>query len=101
MRQEITRISVIQTSKVIAILYIPFELLLSLLGFWMLVAIPMDDKTQLIAIAYLVAPLWYTLIVFVCMLLICWIYNVIAPWFGGIEFEVRNLGRTKKDLTET
>ncbi|MCC2956014.1 hypothetical protein LK542_10350 [Massilia sp. IC2-477] len=82
MKKQITHVSVLQSAKVMAVLYLvislPMVVLMSIpamiagqaFPFWMLI----------------VMPVMYTAIGFVFTLLGAWIYNLVAARMGGFEF---------------
>jgi hypothetical protein len=89
MKKQISRISVVQTSKVIAIFYVAFSLLYALIG------IPLillgEGQVKVVGFTYLFMPIFIGVFGFVFVALACWVYNVIAGKFGGVEFEVKDL----------
>ena len=89
MKKQISRISIAQTSKVFAILYVAFGLLYSLIG------IPMilfgNSQLKIMGFMYLFMPIIMGLFGFVFVAISCWGYNAVASKFGGIEFEVKEI----------
>jgi hypothetical protein len=87
MKRQIKRISVAQTSKVMAILYVIFSLLYSLIG------IPMilfgGSQMKVMGYTYLFMPILAGIFGFIFVALGCWIYNLVAGKFGGVEFELK------------
>jgi hypothetical protein len=88
MRQQISRLSVHQTAKVLAILYgmmgllvIPFFLVLPMLA-------PGEAEGFGIGLA-LLFPLIYAVFGYVFVAIGCLLYNLVAGWVGGIEVEMR------------
>ena len=86
MKKQIKRVSVLQTSKVIAIFYVLISLIYSLIGALM-VAFG-SGQIKMMGTFYIFMPLIMGIFGFLMMLLCCWLYNVVAKWVGGIEFTV-------------
>ncbi len=84
--KRIKRIGVIQTAKVVAILYLVSSAIFTIpLG---LVAMFTGQKNTSGGIFILFFPLIYFFIGFVITAIGCSIYNIIAQKFGGIELEL-------------
>jgi hypothetical protein len=86
MKKQIIRISILQSSKIATILYF-------LMGFiYVLIGIPMiifgDDKLRIIGIIYCAMPFLLAAFGFIFFVIFAAVYNVIAKWVGGVEFEV-------------
>jgi hypothetical protein len=86
MKTQIVNISKLQTSKVMAVLYlvvsIPLMLMMSLPTLFM------HQPVQWSMIWWV--PLLYAIFGFIFTFLGAWIYNGIAGWIGGIEFTISN-----------
>ena len=89
MKKQISRISVAQTSKVMAILYVIFSLLYSLIGIPMIIFGGSDVK--IMGYMYLFMPIIMGIFGFIFVALGCWVYNLVAGKFGGVEFEVKDI----------
>ena len=89
MKKQISRISIAQTSKVIAILYVIFSLLYSLIGIPMIIFGGSDVK--MMGYMYLFMPIIMGIFGFIFVALGCWVYNLVAGKFGGVEFEVKDI----------
>jgi len=89
MKKQIKQISVAQTSKVIAILYVIFSLLYSLFGIPIIIF--GSSEIKIIGFIYLFMPVLAGVFGFIFVALNCWIYNLIAGKFGGVEFEVKDM----------
>ena len=85
MLKRIVRVSPVQAGKVIAVFYavmsIPFVLIM--------VVISLVGKTPLgpSVLFMLLFPVLYLVFGFIFTVIAAWLYNVIAKWTGGIEFE--------------
>ena len=91
MRRQITRISVGQTSKVIASLYFVVAVVIAVIYF---VAVSATGTNTLSPMLILLFPFIYGVmiwLVFACML---WVYNMVAARIGGVEFESMDVGST-------
>lgn len=86
MSQRIERFGVIQTAKVVGILY-------GLLGLvfvpiFLLIAV-MAPEGEAFGLGFAIAlPVLYGLAGFIFTVLGCWLYNLVAGWVGGIEVEL-------------
>lgn len=88
MKTQIVHISKLQTSKVMAVLYlvisIPMVLMMSL---------PMLFTNRPVQWGVLWwMPLLYAVFGFIFTFLGAWIYNGVAGWMGGIEFTTADCG---------
>jgi hypothetical protein len=89
MKKQINRISVAQTSKVMTILYVIFSLLYSLIGIPMIIF--GGTQMKVMGFIYLVMPIIAGIFGFIFVALGCWVYNLVACKFGGVEFEVQDI----------
>jgi hypothetical protein len=85
MKKQIVRISILQSSKITTILYF-------LLGFvYLLIGIPMimfgSDQLRIVGIIYCAMPIIMATIGFIGFVIFAALYNLIAKWVGGMEFE--------------
>ncbi len=90
MKKQLIRISILQSSKVLTALYV-------LMGFiYTLVGIPMiifgGEKLQFMGIIYLLMPIFLGLLGFIFFVIFAAVYNLLARWLGGVEFEIKNIG---------
>lgn len=90
MRQQIKHISVVQTSKVIAILYVLIALIYSFI-IALIVAFSPAKMEAMRMMYILFMPILMGILSFLMMLFFCWLYNVVANWVGGIEFTVEEV----------
>jgi hypothetical protein len=86
MKKQIVRISILQSSKITTILYF-------LLGFiYLLIGIPMiifgNNQLRIVGILYCAMPIIMAIIGFICFVIFAALYNLIAKWVGGMEFEI-------------
>jgi hypothetical protein len=84
MKTQIVHISKLQTSKVMAVLYLVVSLPLML--FAVLPTLITHQPIQWGAIWWM--PLAYAIFGFIFTFLGAWIYNGVAGWIGGIEFTI-------------
>lgn len=86
MKKQIVRISILQSSKIATILYF-------LLGFlYLLIGVPMiifgNNQLRIMGIIYCAMPILMAVIGFICFVIFAALYNLIAQWVGGMEFEM-------------
>jgi len=89
MKKQIARISVHQTSKVLAILYVVMSLVFVPVGLVMIINAP---QHSMIGWMYLLMPVFYGLFGYLFAAFFCWIYNITAKNVGGVEFTVVECG---------
>jgi len=89
MKKQITKISVFQTSKILAVLYVLFGLIYTLIGSLMLIF--GGEQVKVMAIIYILMPVILGIFSFIFIALAAWIYNLVASRFGGIEVYVSNI----------
>jgi hypothetical protein len=89
MKKQITRISVLQSSKIMAALYAVMGLLYSIAGLVILAV--SGPQMRVVGAIYLVAPIWLGILGFIFFALFAAIYNALAKALGGFEFEVENI----------
>lgn len=91
MKKQIVNVSVIQSAKVLAVLY----MLISLPVLAVMAVIGVFSGNVGSAIAMLViGPLMYGLVTFLCTGLLAWLYNVAARRVGGLEFSTEEMSGT-------
>tara|TARA_B100000902_G_scaffold132516_1_gene131131 strand:- start:4434 stop:4709 length:276 start_codon:yes stop_codon:yes gene_type:complete len=85
LKTQITRISLYQNAKILAILYIPVGLVYALIGAAFLL---MDvEYLKLTGYVFLSMPLWLSLAVVGAHYAVAAVYNYLASKVGGFEFE--------------
>jgi hypothetical protein len=84
MKTQIVHISKLQTSKVMAVLYLVISIPMMLM-----MVLPMLFAHQPVQWGMLWwVPLLYAIFGFIFTFLGAWIYNGVAGWIGGIEFTI-------------
>lgn len=87
MKKQLTHISVLQSSKVVAALYfvitLPFAVILLFVGIF--------GGGFGMAIGALFAPFLYAIVGFIVFAILSWVYNLVAARIGGIEVTVTDL----------
>jgi hypothetical protein len=96
MTQRIRRLGVAQMAKVLGALYFLLGIVAALI-FWAAGAmVPISERgesTALFGTGFVIAmPFLYALLGVVFGALIAWLYNLVAGWTGGIEFELEAIG---------
>jgi len=89
MKRQIRRISILQSSKVATILYALFGLIYVPIGCGMFVFAP--DDMKFLGFIYFFMPILTAVLGFIFFVIFAWLYNVIAGWVGGFEFEVESV----------
>lgn len=87
MKKQIQYISILQTSKVlalvygaIAILFVPVFLITSVV----------NGGNESMRIFSFIAPILYAILGFILTALFCGLYNLVAKYAGGIEFTLQD-----------
>jgi hypothetical protein len=89
MTKQIIRISILQSSKIMTVMYV-------LLGFiYTLIGIPMiifgNTQLRIMGIIYSLMPIVMGIFGSICFVIFAAIYNVLANWLGGVEVEIKNI----------
>lgn len=87
MKKQITRISIAQTSKVLAIMYAAFGLVHFIFG----VLLMIFGKSRGAGIMLIFMPVIIAILGYLGAAFFSWIYNFIASKVGGIEFELSDI----------
>ena len=91
MKIQIVNVSVGQTAKVLAALYVlmslPFLVVGALFGAF-------QGGIGVIIIAMVIAPLIYGLVTYLCTGLVAWLYNLVAGRVGGMEYSIKEIPDT-------
>lgn len=90
MKKQIARVSILQSSKIVVALYVLMGFLYTLIGIPMLVF--GGDGLRIMGIVYLFMPVIMAIFGFIFFALFAALYNVLAKWLGGLEFEVKDIG---------
>jgi hypothetical protein len=89
MKKQISRISILQSSKVMTALYFVFGFLYTVIG------IPMvffgGTRLKVMGIVYLLGPVLAAVFGFLGVIVFGALYNFLAKRLGGIEFEVTSV----------
>jgi hypothetical protein len=89
MKKQITRISILQSSKIATAIYVLFGLIYTLIGIPMIVF--GGSQLRIIGAVYLFGPLWMGVVGFIFFVIGAALYNLLASFLGGIEFEVKDV----------
>ena len=96
MKHQITRISILQSRKIATALYALIGLIYTLIGILMLAFGGEETAMKVIAIIYILAPVWMAILGFIFFAIFAAIYNLFAKGLGGIEFEVTDVESLKR-----
>lgn len=89
MRKQIVRISIHQTSKVIAAMHAAMFTVLFILPLALGQMFHHHVGTGLAIFVFV--PLLSWLFMYIGYVVACWFYNLVVPWTGGIEIDVAEL----------
>ena len=89
MKKQITRISILQSSKIATALYCLFGLVYTLIGIPMLLF--GSKQLQIMGIIYLFMPIAMAILGFVFFVIFAAIYNLLATLLGGFEVEITDV----------
>ncbi|HMG71500.1 MAG TPA: hypothetical protein VK544_10330 [Gemmatimonadaceae bacterium] len=89
MRRQITRVSVGQTSKVIASIYFVVAVVLAIIYF---VAVSATRTSTFNPMLILLFPIIYGVMIWLVFALMLSVYNMVAARIGGVEFESVDVG---------
>lgn len=89
MKKQISRISILQSSKIMTALYVLMGFLYTLIGIPM-VAIG-SGGLRVIGTIYLFGPVFMGVLGFIMFVIFAALYNALAGWLGGFEFELTDV----------
>lgn len=89
MKKQIVRISILQSSKIATAMYVLFGFIYTLIGIPMIIF--GSGQLQIIGVFYSLGPLIMGVVGFMFFVLSAWIYNLLASWLGGFEFELKDI----------
>jgi hypothetical protein len=85
MKIQIVNVSVAQSAKVLAVLYmvisVPVLAVMALIGAF-------TGNIGSAILMLLIAPLIYGVVTFLCTGLLAWLYNLVAKRVGGLEYSI-------------
>jgi hypothetical protein len=91
MRRQITRVSVGQTSMVIASLYFVVAVVVAVIAF---IAVSVTGANNFSPLLILLFPIIYGIVIWLVFALMLSVYNMVAARIGGVEFESVDLNST-------
>jgi hypothetical protein len=89
MTKQLVRISILQSSKIVTVLYVFMGFIYTLIGIPMIIF--GSNRLRIIGIIYLLGPIFAGIFGFIFFVLFAAIYNVLAGWLGGFEVEIKNI----------
>jgi hypothetical protein len=89
MKKQLSRISILQSSKITTALYVLMGFIYTAIGIAILVF--GGEKLKVIAIIYILMPIVMGILGFIFFVIFAAIYNLLAKWLGGIEVEVKDI----------
>jgi hypothetical protein len=88
MKKQISRISILQSSKIMTAIYVLFGFIYTLIGIPVLIF--SSGPMKLIGVFYLFGPIFMGVLGFVFFVIFAAVYNGLAKWLGGFEVEIRS-----------
>jgi len=85
MKKQMTRISILQSSKITTALYVLMGFIYTLIGIPMLIF--GGEQLRVAAVVYLMMPIIIGIFGFIFFVLFTALYNLLAKWLGGFECE--------------
>ena len=89
MKKQLTRISILQSSKIMTALYVLMGFIYTLIGIPMLIF--GGKQFQIISIVYILMPIIMGILGFIFFGIFAAVYNGLAKWLGGFEVEVKDV----------
>ena len=86
MKNQISHISVLQSSKVLTALYFIMVFIYTFIGIPMIVF--GSHQMKVVGMFYLFGPVFMAVLGFLCVLIFGALYNVLAKWLGGVEIDI-------------
>jgi len=89
MKKQITRISILQSSKIITVLYVLVGLIYTIPGILMIVF--GGKELMIMGVVYCLMPVIMAIFGFIFFVIFAALYNLLAKWLGGVEFETTDV----------
>jgi hypothetical protein len=86
-KTQITRVSIRQTSKVVAILY---AIIAAIVAFFMALFSFYEGEYMVGIMTFILSPLIYGVFGYIGSAIVYWIYNGLAKRIGGVEFQMES-----------
>ncbi len=94
MKKQLIRISILQSSKIMTALYVLMGFVYTLIGIPMII-FANDQMMRTIGVIYAFGPIVFGIIGFVFFVIFAAIYNLLAHWLGGFEFEFKSVDESQ------
>jgi hypothetical protein len=88
MKKQLARISILQSSKIFTALYFLMGFIYTLIGIPLLIFGNTAIRIQ--GIIFICMPVILGIFGFIFFVIFAALYNVLAEWLGGFEFEVKD-----------
>jgi hypothetical protein len=88
MKRQISRILIGQTAKVVGAVHVVLASPIFLLGIFSSLTRPTRITSEVSPIWLFLSPFIYGLGAYILTLMMCLIYNLVARYFGGVEFNI-------------
>jgi hypothetical protein len=98
-KKNITRFSIHQSSKVIAILYLVITAIIFIPMGISAIFYPPEPASEYPTAFFFIAPIIYLILSYIVMAILLFIYNLIAKGVGGIEFDLSDEEKTYVEKT--
>ena len=89
MKKQLIRISVLQSSKIVTVLYVLMGLIYTFIGIPMIIF--GSNPIRFMGIVYLLMPIIMGVFGFIFFCIFAFVYNVLANSLGGFEVEVKDV----------
>ena len=89
MKKQITRISILQSSKILVALYVLFGFIYTLVGIPLIIF--GGKEMMIMGVIYAAMPLLMGIFGFIFFALFAAVYNLLAKWLGGVEVVVSDI----------
>ena len=89
MKKQITRISILQSSKILVALYVLFGFIYTLIGIPLIIF--GGKEMMIMGVIYAAMPVLMGIFGFIFFALFAAIYNLLAKWLGGVEVVVSDI----------
>jgi hypothetical protein len=89
MKKQITRISILQSSKILVALYVLFGFVYTLIGIPLIIF--GGKEMMIMGVIYAAMPLLMGIFGFIFFALFAAVYNLLAKWLGGVEVVVSDI----------